>query len=605
MVSTYNALFPALDNLNVVFVLDNASGTGILLQEGTVFSGYGLGLMAPVTGTGGVGSGSHMVPAFPTTKGALTWAVGQALGTSTFTASTTATSSPGTTTNITLNLTQTNQTHSVPNQFSVVETGSAGALGPATLAMSSTPAIDTNANFIAPILFTATLYFNQNDSIVATFMTSDLNFLNESPLVLSGGTITDGTGAYAGASGSLTLNFTKGANNVYATTGSGGVTVGNKTTTLTLTNFHGGASCSPCTEEFNNAAITGTITPFGSVTVALSTDVTNSPPQPKVIFGTIPVNATDSINFFSPTSFNNLGDTVTETIAGGTGAFAGATGSFTLTIDQNSAGALMVQGSGSITTAVKGAPIISSVTTAFGASSIADNTWLQINGTNLAPSNTASGGVVWSNAPSFAQGMMPTQLGPISVTVGGQPGYVFFYCSAATDAACTAGDQINVLSPLNTSSSLYPVEVVVTNNGVSSAPFTVLNSGYSPTFPFFDAAGHVVARHLDFSFLGPTSLGFATPAKAGETIILVLYGLGLPTGTPPVAGSATQSGSLPATPVCWVSGLPAAVVGVALISPGLYQLNLTVPAAISAGDNPINCSYQGYPTSPGALIAVQ
>jgi uncharacterized protein (TIGR03437 family) len=605
MASTYNALFPALDNMNAVIVLDSASGTGILLQAGTVFSGYGLGLMAPVTGTGGVGSGSHMVPTFPTTKGNLTWSVGQALGTSTFTASTTTTTAPGTTTNITLNLTQTNQTHSVPNQFSVVETGSVGSLGPATLSMSSTPAIDSNANFVAPILFTATLYFNQADSIVAVFMDNDVNFLNESPLTLSGGTITDGTGAYAGAFGSLSLNFTMGANNVYTTTGSGSVTVGSKTTPLTLTNFHGGASCSPCTEEFNNTTVTGTVAPFGNVTLALSTDVTNSPPQPKVGFGNIPVNATDSINVFTPKGFNNLGDTVTETIAGGTGAFAGATGSFTLTLGQNSAGVGIVQGSGTITTAAKGAPVITSVKTAFGQSVIADNTWLQINGTNLAPSNTPSAGVVWSSAPSFTQGMMPAQLGPISVTVNGLPGYIFFYCSASTDAACTAGDQINVLSPVNTSSSMYPAQVVVTNNGVSSAPFTVLNNGYSPTFPLFDATGHVVARHLDFTFLGPTSLGFATPAKAGETIILVLYGLGLPTGTPPVVGSATQSGSLPATPVCWVSGFPAKVVGVALISPGLYQLNLTLPSGISTGDNPVSCNYQGYPTSPGALIAVQ
>jgi uncharacterized protein (TIGR03437 family) len=561
--------------------------------------------MAPVTGTGGVASGSHVTPVFPTTKGDLTWAVGQNLGTSTFTAATTATSSPGTTTNITVNLTQTSQTHSVPNQFSVVETGSAGVLGPATLSMSSTPTIDTNANFIAPILFTATLYFNQNDSIIATFMTNDLNITNESPLVLSGGTITDGTGVYAGASGSLSLNFTMGAGSIYTTTGSGSVTVGTKTTALNLTNFHGGAFCPPCTEEYNSTTVTGTIAPFGNVTVALTTDVTNSPPAPKVEFATIPVNATDSFNIFSPTGFNNLGDTITVAIAGGTGAYAGATGSFTLTIGTNSAGAAMVQGSGTITTAPKGAPVITSVKTAFGGSSIADNTWLQINGTNLVPSNTASGGVVWSNAPSFAQGMMPTQLGPISVTVGGQPGYIFFYCSAATDAACTAGDQINVLSPLNTSSSMYPVEVVVTNNGVSSAPFTVLNNGYAPTFPFFDAIGHVVARHLDFSFLGPTSLGFTTPAKAGETIILVLYGLGLPSGAPPAVGSATQSGSLPATPACWVSGFPAKVVGSALISPGLYQLNVTLPSGIATGDNPINCSYQGYPTSPGALSAVQ
>ncbi len=215
MVSTYNAVLTALDGMNAVIVLDNVFGSGILLQVGPVFSGYGLGLMAPVTGTGGVGSGSHMVPTFPTTAGNLTWAVGQALGTSTFTASATATTtSPGTTTNVTLNLANADQFHTVPNQFSVVETGSAGPLGGATLSMSSTPTIiPSTGQFVAPIMFTATLYFNQTDSIVAVFMDNDVNFLNESPLTLSGGTITDGTGVYTGAFGSLSLNFTL-ANNV-------------------------------------------------------------------------------------------------------------------------------------------------------------------------------------------------------------------------------------------------------------------------------------------------------------------------------------------------------------------------------------------------------
>ncbi len=267
-----------------------------------------------------------------------------------------------------------------------------------------------------------------------------------------------------------------------------------------------------------------------------------------------------------------------------------------------------MQGSGTITTAAAGAPVITSVKTAFGQSVIADNTWLQINGTNLAPANTPAGGVTWSNAASFNQGMMPSQLGPISVTVDGQPGYIFFYCSAATDPSC-ASDQINVLSPVNTSSSLYPAQVVVTNNGVASAPFTVLNTGLSPTFPLFDAAGHVVARHLDFSLLGPTSLfpGASTPAKAGETIILVLYGMGLPSGAAPVAGSAMQSGSMPGAPECWISGVGVAPssVAFALISPGLYQLNLAVPPQTPSGDNPIVCNYQGYPTAPGTLIAVQ
>jgi hypothetical protein len=72
-----------------VLILDNTSGTGILLQTGSVFLSYDLQVpLGPITGTGGVASGSHMTPIFPTTAGDLTWAVGQSLGTSTFTAST-------------------------------------------------------------------------------------------------------------------------------------------------------------------------------------------------------------------------------------------------------------------------------------------------------------------------------------------------------------------------------------------------------------------------------------------------------------------------------------------------------------------------------------
>ena len=182
-----------------------------------------------------------------------------------------------------------------------------------------------------------------------------------------------------------------------------------------------------------------------------------------------------------------------------------------------------------------------------------------------------------------------------------------FIAASPRIQACAAGDQINVLAPLDTNNVPYPVEVIVTNNGVSSTPFAVLNNGLSPTFPLFDATGHVVARHLNYDLLGPATLfpGSSTPATPGETIILVLYGLGPPAGNGPTAGSATQSGSLPATPQCWISGLPATVVGVALISPGLYQLNVTVPTQAAAGDNPITCNYQGYPTFPGTLIAVQ
>src|SRR5262249_55066997 len=156
-----------------------------------------------------------------------------------------------------------------------------------------------------------------------------------------------------------------------------------------------------------------------------------------------------------------------------------------------------------------------------------------INGTNLVPANTPSTGVDWSKAPEFASGKMPTQLNGISVTINGLPGHVYFYCSAATDPACKAGgDQINVLAPLLNVTQESIVQVVVTNNGVASAPYLDFGAPLLPAFFLFDATGHVVARHLDFSLMGPSSLypGSSTPARAGETIILVGSGFGPPTG---------------------------------------------------------------------------
>lgn len=83
--SSYNDPAPIF-GVPGVLIVDAASGTGILLQEGSVFSGYALGALGAISGVGGVASGSAITPVFPTTAGDLTWAIGQPLGTSTFTA---------------------------------------------------------------------------------------------------------------------------------------------------------------------------------------------------------------------------------------------------------------------------------------------------------------------------------------------------------------------------------------------------------------------------------------------------------------------------------------------------------------------------------------
>jgi hypothetical protein len=85
--STLKDVSLLVGGLPTVLILDNTTGTGILLQTGSIFSTYDLRRsLGPLSGAGGVASGSHITPIFPTTAGDLTWAIGQPLGTSTFTA---------------------------------------------------------------------------------------------------------------------------------------------------------------------------------------------------------------------------------------------------------------------------------------------------------------------------------------------------------------------------------------------------------------------------------------------------------------------------------------------------------------------------------------
>ena len=72
-----------------------------------------------------------------------------------------------------------------------------------------------------------------------------------------------------------------------------------------------------------------------------------------------------------------------------------------------------------------GTPVISSIDTDGGFPTIAQNGWIEIKGSNLAPSSVGAG-TIWNNAPDFAFGQMPTQLGGVSAMVDGKPAFVYF-----------------------------------------------------------------------------------------------------------------------------------------------------------------------------------
>ena len=523
------------------------------------------------------------------------------------------------TTNFTYTITITDEKVTTTRHAEGSGVGSLGALGLVNIHVELAQGLAPNVNppsALEDFKGTISFVFNRLDSFDVAVTVPNGNG-NPPPI---NGTITGGKGAYQGATGSVTFTIT-GMNATQPRTGTffggyqiaatGSVTAGGKTTTLSLS---ASQVISPGSRDdsldTNIAAFT--MSPLGSGTVTLAGSGGNDNTRQSAVT-TFKFNDTDSIiGFVSFIGDEPVLNTTWGVIVGGTGAYAGATGSFTIANVANAPDSVTITGSGAITTGATGLPVITEVTTAFGKAEIAPNSWTVIKGNNLVPASTPATGVVWSDAPEFASGKMPTTLQNISVTVSGVPAYVYFFCSAATDPSCPV-DQINVLTPLDTIGDPVPAAIVVTNGSVSSAAFVVTEVSFAePSFLLFSTKGHVVGVHLDGSLLGPTSLypGLSTPAKVGETVLLFGIGFGTPKGGA-TQGSATQAGAVQAGVQCSIGNKVVQGIPANIISPGLAQFNLTIPAGTPSGDNLIFCAVGPFPpggsghTPAGNLITVQ
>lgn len=225
-----------------------------------------------------------------------------------------------------------------------------------------------------------------------------------------------------------------------------------------------------------------------------------------------------------------------------------------------------------------------------GVAIIAPNSWIQIDGSNLAPADDAR---IWQGS-DFENSQLPTQLDGVGVTMNGKNAYVYFISPA----------QVKVLTPPDLAPG--PVQIKVTRGGAASAYFTAQAKDSSPAFFTLGHGVYVMGTHADGSNLGPTNLypGRTSPASRGELIVLFGNGFG-PIAPPVVAGSKVQSGPLPSLPLIKIGGVPAQVHLAGLASPGVYQFDVVVPVAAPHGDDEITAAYNGRTTQPGLKIAIQ
>jgi uncharacterized protein (TIGR03437 family) len=237
------------------------------------------------------------------------------------------------------------------------------------------------------------------------------------------------------------------------------------------------------------------------------------------------------------------------------------------------------------------APVSTQILNATGeAATISQNTWVEIKGSNLSQTTRIWGGGDFDPVT----GDMPTSLDSVSATVNGKLAYIYFISPA----------QVNILTPLDSSTGSVPVEVK-TAFGTSSVT-TVTMQTNSLGFFAFNSDKYAAATHADGTFLGPATLypGLTTPAQPGETIVLYANGFGL-VSTSITPGSSSQGGTLPTLPVVTIGNLPCQVIFAGLVAVGEFQFNVVVPVAAPDGDNALSATYNGFTTQSGVFVTVQ
>jgi uncharacterized protein (TIGR03437 family) len=243
-----------------------------------------------------------------------------------------------------------------------------------------------------------------------------------------------------------------------------------------------------------------------------------------------------------------------------------------------------------------------------GFAAIAPGTWIEIYGSFLTSSalrNNCGGGITgscWAGS-DFNNGVAPTSLDGVSVSVGGKAAYIDY----------TSPTQVNALVP--SSAPVGPSMVTVTNANGMSEPFPIYINQTEPGLlappgSFVINNKQYVAGILsDGSFALPTNAipGVASrPANPGETV--VFYGVGFgPTLPDFLAGTVVTGQNELATAIQFLFNTTSVTPGYWGLAPnytGLYQFNVVVPNVSANNALPLSFNLGGVKGTQTLYIAV-
>ena len=234
--------------------------------------------------------------------------------------------------------------------------------------------------------------------------------------------------------------------------------------------------------------------------------------------------------------------------------------------------------------------ISSAVHGASFAAGFSSGQWVTIKGNSLASGQPT--------VLTFVDGSYPTSSNGVSVTIGGQPAFLYYLSSG----------QLNVVSPDNLPAG--NAQVVVTNNGVASSAATVPISPFAPAF-FTWPGEYAVATDQNFQLrvkAGEFSGLTTKPAAPGD--VLILWGTGFGPSNPTVAAGheipSDQTYNVANSVQVTIGGTPVQVYGAAY-APGfaaLVQVAVQVPN-LSDGDYPVIAEVGGASSPATTLVTIK
>jgi uncharacterized protein (TIGR03437 family) len=230
---------------------------------------------------------------------------------------------------------------------------------------------------------------------------------------------------------------------------------------------------------------------------------------------------------------------------------------------------------------------------AAGSTNIAAGSYISIYGANLANPLRVGNSSLSYAGDQFPYYPYPMNLDGVSVSFdvpgaydgnpadyNGYPGY-FTYVAQS-------GGQLNVQIPWELQGASSALVKVTVDGFLDSNVVTVPLVTYAPQL--FQSGGIAAAIDATTWASNSTAISASNPAHAGDVVELFGNGLG-PVNNQPASGAKWSSGAYPSTkqPCTVTVGGKNALVAYCGLSgyPGEYQINITVPAGLSPGSQPV------------------